>query len=132
MAFDHNELCWPLASNSLYVISQILWFLASPNFGGLQPQIVSLYSQKLSCGLTLRPFCPGLLSRSNLCDLDVITCSLFVVAIDYNISEVPESLFVPGVHHSLLWPKAPTFEKSQNRGKIVTVPIRPTVTSNKH
>ena len=125
IAFDHNELGQHLASNSHYVICQILWFLATPNCGVLRPQIFSVNYQ-MFCGLTLRDhFVPVCYPRSNLCDLDVITCSLFVVARDYNISEVPDSLFVPGVHHSLLWPKAPTFEKSQNREKIVTVPIRP-------
>ena len=101
---------------------------STPNCGVLRPQIFSLVTIKCPVGLP----CLTILSRFVILDLTYANwmsshAVCFFMARDYNISEVPKSLFVSGVHYNLLWPKAQTFEKSQNRKKMVTVPIRPSL-----
>ena len=46
VAFGHNKLLRPLVLNSLFVISQMLWSMATTNYGDPRVHIVSLWSLK--------------------------------------------------------------------------------------
>ena len=52
VSFGYNELEWPLAMNSLYVTSQMLWPLATMNWSDLWSWIASMWLLKC-CGLWL-------------------------------------------------------------------------------